>query len=36
MRRLLEISCDGDILEDGEAYPLFPFDSEALVDEPIE
>ena len=33
MRRLLEITSDGDVLEDGESYPLFPFDPEALIDD---
>jgi len=33
MRRLLEITSDGDILDDGETYPLFSFDPEALSDE---
>jgi hypothetical protein len=33
MRRLLEITADGDILDDGETYPLFPFDPESLSDD---
>ena len=36
MRRLLEITSDGDILDHGEIYALFPVDPEALSDSPIE
>ena len=36
MQRLLEITSDGDIVEDGEIYSLFHFDPESLGDDPIE
>ena len=36
MRKLLEITSDGDIIDDGEIYALFPFDPESLGDNPIE
>jgi hypothetical protein len=33
MRQLLEITSDGDIIsDDGEIYPLFPYDPEAMED----
>jgi hypothetical protein len=36
MRRLLEITSDGDIIDDGEIYALFEFDPEALSVDPVE
>ena len=36
MQRLLEITSDGDIIDDGEIYALFDFDPEALSSDPIE
>jgi hypothetical protein len=36
MRKLLEITADGDIIDDGEVYSLFRFDPEALGDDPID
>ena len=36
MQRLFEITSDGDIIDDGEMYALFPFDPESLGDDPIE
>ena len=36
MRLLLEMTSDGDIINDGEIYALFPFDPEALTCDPIE
>ena len=36
MRKLLEITSDGDIIDDGEIYALFPFDPESLGDNPID
>jgi hypothetical protein len=36
MRMLLEITSDGDIIDDGETYALFDFDAEALSNDPIE
>ena len=36
MRRLHEITSDGDIVDDGEIYALFDFDPEALSSYPIE
>jgi hypothetical protein len=36
MQILLEITSDGDILDDGEMYALFHFDPEALSDDPID
>lgn len=36
MRTLLEVTSDGDIVEDGETYALFAFDPESLGEGPIE
>ena len=36
MRRLTEITSEGDILDDGEIYALFDFDPEALSYDPVE
>jgi hypothetical protein len=36
MQTLLEITSDGDIVDDGETYALFSCDPEALSDDPIE
>jgi hypothetical protein len=36
MRRLLEITPDGDVIDDGEIYALVPFDPESLSDYPFE
>jgi hypothetical protein len=36
MQTLREITSDGDILDDGESSALFPFDSEALSDDPLD
>lgn len=36
MQQLLEITSDGDIIDDGEVYALFYFDPESLGDDPID
>jgi hypothetical protein len=36
MQKLLEITSDGDIIEDGEIRSLFHFDPDSLSDDPIE
>jgi len=36
MRLLIEITPEGDIIDDGEIYALFHFDPEGLGDDPIE
>jgi hypothetical protein len=36
MQTLLEITSDGDIIDDGETYTLFAYDPESLGDDPIE
>ena len=36
MRLLFEITSEGEIIDDGNIYPLYHFDPEALSDEPIE
>ena len=36
MRVLFEITSDGDVIEDGETYARFPFDSDSLGDEPFD
>jgi hypothetical protein len=36
MQTLLEITFDGDIIDDGEVYALFTCDPESLGDDPIE
>ena len=36
MWRLLEITSDGDIIDDGEIHVLFDFDPEAVGNDPIE
>jgi hypothetical protein len=36
MSVMFEITSDGDIVEDGETYALFPFDPESLGDDPFE
>ena len=36
MRTLWEITPDGELVDDGEIQPLFPFDPEAVHEDPIE
>ena len=36
MRVMLEVTSDGDIVDDGVTYTLFDFDPESLGDDPIE
>jgi len=36
VRTLLEVTSDGDVVDDGETYALFAFDPEALGEGPIE
>ena len=36
MQLLVEITSDGEIIDDGQIFALFDFDPEAMSDDPVE